>query len=109
MKCNSCESFFEIIANKTRIKILELLKTKDMSVSEIYTNLNEEQSKISHNLKRLSACNIVTSKKSGKKRIYSLNKETILPLLKIIDNHVEKYCCLNCTKTIDCSNRKKSQ
>ena len=31
-------------------------------------------------------------KKDGKKRIYSQNKETILPLLYLIEKHVKKYC-----------------
>jgi hypothetical protein len=30
-------------------------------------------------------------KRKGKKRIYSLNKETIIPLFQTIEKHVAKY------------------
>jgi DNA-binding transcriptional ArsR family regulator len=98
MKCNSYEKFFETFGNKTRIKIIGLLKNKESSVNDICLNLNEEQSKISHNLKILARCNIVNVKKEGKKRIYSLNKETILPILNFVDIHVKKNCCKKCIK-----------
>ena len=96
MKCYSYNSFFNTISTKTRLNILELLKTKSMSVTEICTALKEEQSNISHNLKCLTECHFVDVKKEGKKRIYSLNKETIVPLLELVDKHVKRYCCKEC-------------
>jgi hypothetical protein len=35
-------------------------------------------------------------KKKGKQRIYSLNQETMMPLMKLVENHVKKYCCGSC-------------
>ena len=67
-----------------------------MNVGEITKSLDEEQSKISHNLKCLAGCNFLQVEKKGKQRVYSLNKETIIPLLKIVEKHVQKYCCSNC-------------
>jgi|TARA_B100002003_G_C14095785_1_gene527078 DNA-binding transcriptional ArsR family regulator len=96
MKCHSYTTFFETIANKTRLKILEILQAKSMSVTEICTILGEEQSKISHNLKCLTECHFLDVKQQGKKRIYSLNKDTILPVMKLVDKHVQKYCCNEC-------------
>lgn len=63
-----------------------------MSVNEIANALGEEQSMISHNLKPLLECNFILSNKYGKKRIYSVNTETIGALLKIVKNHGKKYC-----------------
>ena len=96
MKCPSYNVFFETIANKTRIKILEILESKSMSVSEICTKLNQEQSKISHNLKCLADCHLLDVKKQGKQRIYSLNKETMVPLMKLVEKHVKRFCCKEC-------------
>ena len=96
MKCHSYTTFFETIANKTRLKILEILQAKSMSVTLICTILGEEQSKISHSLKCLTECHFLDVKQKGKQRIYSLNKETILPLMKLVDEHVKKYCCDEC-------------
>ncbi len=92
MICKSYNMFFETIGNKTRLKILELLYNKSMSVNEICKSLKEEQSKISHNLKKLTECHFLDVKKKGKNRIYSLNKKTMIPLMKLVKNHVKKYC-----------------
>lgn len=96
MKCHSYNVFFETIANKTRLKIIESLMEKPLSVSEICDKLNAEQSNISHNLKILSDCNFLKSERDGKRMIYSLNKDTIVPLMKLVDKHVQTYCCHKC-------------
>lgn len=96
MNCNSYIKFFETIANPTRLNIIETLMKDKMSVSEICTALNEEQSKISHNLKCLTDCNFLEVEQVGKQRIYTLNKDTIAPLMNIVKQHVNKHCCNNC-------------
>jgi len=45
---------------------------------------------ISHNLKPLTRCGFVFVKRKGKERIYSVNRETMEPMFKIIDNHHEE-------------------
>ena len=98
MKCNAIEIFFNNFANKTKLEIVLALREKPLSVTEISKKINEEQSKISHNLKKLTICNILTVKQKGKKRIYSLNKETVLPLLQLVEKHVKGYCTGACQK-----------
>jgi DNA-binding transcriptional ArsR family regulator len=93
--------FFGNLANPLRINIISALKGKEMSVTEIVNKLGVEQSKVSHALTKLKECNIVEVKSSGKQRIYSLNKKTILPMLKIIDKHSQLNCggqCWSCQK-----------
>ena len=75
-----------------KIKIISSLKDKEKSVTELSKALKEEQSKISHALSSLKHCNIVKVKEKGKQRIYSLNKDTILPMLKLIDKHEKTFC-----------------
>ena len=96
MICDSYFRFFETVSHKIRWKILCLLEKKPMSVTEICKALNEEQSKISHNLKNLADCNFLDVKRQGKKRIYSLNKQTIVPLMKLVEKHVHTYCKYEC-------------
>ena len=98
MICKSYDSFFENFSNKTRMKIIESLRKGPKSVTEICKDTNEEQSKVSHNLKRLTDCHFLDVERNGKKRIYSLNKDTIIPLLGMVSNHVKKYCCEVCNK-----------
>jgi len=89
---NKYYMFFGNLANPLKVDIISELKEKDMSVLELASKLKSEQSKISHALSSLKHCSIVKVKQNGKKRIYSLNKETILPILKIIDHHEHKFC-----------------
>ena len=98
MKCKSYNLFFETISNKTRLSIIELLQKKPMSVTEICEKLGEEQSKISHNLKKLTDCHFLDVEQKGKQRIYSLNKDTMVPLMNLVTKHVEKYCDKSCVR-----------
>ena len=63
-----------------------------MSVTELATVLNQEQSMVSHNLKPLLECNFISSESQGKCHIYAINHETIDPIFRAIENHAEKFC-----------------
>lgn len=88
--------FFGKLANKLKVEIISALKEKSMSVNELVKKLKVEQSKLSHALAGLRACSIVLAEREGKERIYSLNKETITPMLEIIDRHEKKFCKCGC-------------
>ena len=98
MTCLSYELFFETFSNKTRMRIIEALTQGPKSVTEICKITGEEQSKVSHNLKKLTECNFLDFKRQGKKRIYELNKDTITPILNLVHKHVHKYCKEVCHK-----------
>ncbi|MBI3023517.1 MAG: helix-turn-helix transcriptional regulator [Thaumarchaeota archaeon] len=84
--------FFQALANQTRMQVLHLLADKgSMNVSEICGELALEQTHVSHSLKCLTFCGLVTSSREGKSRIYSVNEQTVLPLLEIVDNHLRNY------------------
>jgi DNA-binding transcriptional ArsR family regulator len=88
----TCYVFFKVLANPTRLAILEVLRERPRSVSEIAQKLKQEQSMISHNLEPLEKCSFVFSERKEKQRVYSLNKETAEPLFKLFDYHAQKYC-----------------
>jgi len=100
MKCTSYNKFFEVIANKTRLKIIESVYHMPKCVTDICSDIKEEQSKVSHNLRILSECNFVTHKQDGKKRVYSLNDKTIAPIIQMVNKHVHKYCDGRCQHDI---------
>ena len=87
-----CHRFFTNLSNPTRLAALEQLTEKPMSVNELATALGQEQSMISHNLKPLLQCNLITIEKQGKKHVYTLNTETMQPIFAAIENHAQKYC-----------------
>lgn len=94
--------FFTNLANPLKIGIILSLRIKEKGVSELVQDLRVEQSKISHALQSLKSCNIVAMKQKGKERIYSLNKDTILPMLELIDKHAALHCnCTSCMKGCD--------
>jgi DNA-binding transcriptional ArsR family regulator len=92
MKQNPYYIFFMNLANPLKISVISALKERDMNVTRLSKELKVEQSKHSHALSALKHCNIVHYKKEGKQRIYSLNKETILPMLKLTDKHAKHFC-----------------
>ena len=87
-----CYRFFTNLANPTRLAALEQLINKPMSDGELAIALGQEQSMVSHNLKPLLQCNLITIEKQGKKHIYTVNQETLRPIFAAIENHAQKFC-----------------
>lgn len=83
--------FFKAFANKTRFEIIDLLRKKPKTVTEISSELGFEQSRVSHNMAQLVDCGFVVNNQIGKNKVYSLDKQTIVPLLDLIDKHIGKY------------------
>ncbi len=87
-----CHRFFTNLANPTRLGVLEQLMTKPQSVTDLATTLGQEQSMVSHNLKPLLECNLITLQKQGKTHVYIANQETLQPIFQAIQNHAQKFC-----------------
>ena len=92
------DRFLVTLRNKTRLAIVQSLIEKPKNVNQITKELRVHQSSVSHALKRLLDCGFVFVKKDGKERVYSVNKKTISPLIKLMDSHVDKYCKGCCEK-----------
>lgn len=82
---------FKALSNEVRLKIIDVLRRRNMSVTELCEETREYQTKISHELRCLTVCGIVDFERDGKRIIYSLNKKTVLPILEAADKHVEMY------------------
>ena len=84
--------FFGSLSNPNRLEIINLLRKGKLNVTEICQATGFEQTMVSHNLKRLENCGMVYSMRKGKFKYYGLNKTTIRPLMKLIDEHMSVYC-----------------
>ena len=84
--------FFGTLGNQVRLDIIGFLIKGKNNVTNIVKKLNYDQTTISHSLRRLEHCGFVTVNQKGKERIYSLNNQTIKPLLKLMQVHMKKYC-----------------
>lgn len=87
-----CYGFFSTLANPTRLAILEKLSEGEKNVTGLASELGQEQSMVSHNLKMLEQCSFVFSERRGKKKYVSLNEDTVNSILGIVENHEAKYC-----------------
>jgi len=61
------------LADPTRLKILEILKKKDLGVSEIAKNFTITSPSLSHHLNILKQADLVSFRREGQNLIYSLN------------------------------------
>lgn len=84
------ETFFKAISNKTRFEVLRLLEKGSKNVSEICEALKFEQSRVSHNLKKLEKCGFIKSKCKGKQRIYSLKSKYTITIMNAIDKYINR-------------------
>lgn len=89
---NLCYGFFSTLANPTRLAIIEKLEEGPMNVTGLVDALGQEQSMVSHNLRPLVRCKLVRVRREGKQRVYSLNHETLDPIVKSVELHAEKFC-----------------
>lgn len=93
----SYKQFFATLSGDKRLDILQFLKEGGAkNVSEIAEGTGQEQSAVSHSLKKLLSCQCVHIEVRGKNRYYSLNSETIVPLLKLADQHIQNFCKNQC-------------
>ncbi len=91
MICKTYIHFFKTLADPTKLDIIKSLRENSKNVSQLCKELGLEQSRTSHNLRKLKELGFVDVKPDGKERIYEIDKKTIVPLLKLIDNHVDLY------------------
>jgi len=97
------KEFFATLSGNSRLQILQYLQANGArNVSEIASATGQEQSAVSHNLNKLLKCECVHIEVRGKNRYYSLNDETIVPMLKLVDQHIQNFCQGEC-KQCACS------
>ncbi len=105
MNTHPCGTFFDMLSTKSRIEIIRSLHRGEKSVGEICKSVKTDRTNVSHQLRLLRECGFVFVRREGKKKIYSLNSETVKPILDLAEKHVEKYCRLRLAKTPHCSAR----
>lgn len=80
----------QAIAEPTRLRIVELLRGRSCSVSEVADQLNLRQPQASKHLKRLTKAGVLAMTPAAQQHVYSLNQE---PFLQLHDwlNSFERY------------------
>ena len=75
--------FFKALAHPIRIRILELLRSRDRSVQELQALLDLDQSTVSQQLAVLRAKSIVTARKEGTTVRYAMRDALVADLLDV--------------------------
>lgn len=84
-------SFLKVLADQTRLQILDLLKDNAITQKDIEENLKLTQSTISQHLKTLFNSNLIKIEKKDNKKFYSVNDYEIFDLIKNIKYYVVKH------------------
>lgn len=73
-----CCQIFQALSDRTRLRILELLKQEEICVSDICKHFNMTQPSISHHLDMLKRAGLVTSEKRGREVYYAFKGDVIV-------------------------------
>ncbi|MFC0211657.1 ArsR/SmtB family transcription factor [Paenibacillus chartarius] len=73
-------------SDKTRLQILECIKDKEKTVSQIVEELQGNQSNISQHLACLKGCGLIVGRPEGKYMLYGLSSGKIKELLMMFDS-----------------------
>ena len=80
----------EMISDSTRLKIMSVLFTRELCVSDLSALLEMSQSAVSHQLGSLKKTKLVTSRKAGKNVYYRMADEHIQNIYKMALDHIRE-------------------
>lgn len=80
------EEVFKVVANQKRLEIIQLLKHKELSVTEMVNMLGIRQANLSQHLSLLRQSNLLEVRKDGQKVYYRLADKKIAKAVDLIFN-----------------------
>lgn len=72
---------FKALADPTRRRILELLRSADLTAGELADHFDMTNPSISHHLNTLKAAGLVDAEREGQSIVYSLNTSVLQNLM----------------------------
>ena len=87
---------FTLLADETRIWIVECLQSGEKCVCEIIPYVDRSQSTTSIQLKKLEDYGLLRSRRQGKKVFYKIVDYRVCEIFKIIGHNKEKVCHESC-------------
>jgi len=77
--------YFKVLSDPNRLMIVDMLSCGELCACVILEKFNITQPTLSHHMKSLCDCKLVTGRKEGKWMYYSLNDETAQCLKAFLD------------------------
>lgn len=84
------DQIFKALSDKNRRKILEILKSRDMTVTEIAIHFAITGASLSHHLDILKRARLIVSERQGQFIKYSLNTSVFEETVKMLMNVFKK-------------------
>lgn len=72
---------FKALADPTRRRILELLRSADLTAGELADHFDMTKPSVSHHLNTLKAAGLVDAEREGQSIVYSLNTSVLQDLM----------------------------
>lgn len=91
-------SFFKVLANENRLKMLGLLAQQEYTGEEIATILSIQPATVSHHLARLAEIGLVSARADGYYSVYALRAERLRTLS---DEHLSTDAFIRLTNDLD--------
>ena len=82
-------SFFKVVGDETRMKILCELAVRELCVNDIAEAVEMTKSAVSPQLRMLKDEGLVKARRDGKNIFYSLDDQHVVDLLDIAFTHIE--------------------
>lgn len=95
-------TFFKVVGDETRMKILCTIAEDEVCVNDIAEKIDMTKSAVSHQLKLLKAEGLVKARREGKNIYYSLDDQHVIDIIDIAFTHIghkshgEDCCCEHC-------------
>ncbi|MHA1251132.1 MAG: ArsR/SmtB family transcription factor [Candidatus Helarchaeota archaeon] len=83
--------FFKVLANPTRLAIIEFLMDGEKCACEIHPVFSQSQSTISIHLKKLVNAGILSFRQDGVRKMYSIKDRQVLKILEIVKELIQKW------------------
>jgi ArsR family transcriptional regulator, arsenate/arsenite/antimonite-responsive transcriptional repressor len=99
---------WKAISDDSRREILLLLKRRDMIPTEIAEHFNFTLPALSSHLRILKDADLITEKKEGKNRFYSLNRDKTLELVEFFEN-IYDYNLRSLKEYVEAKEKKKKK
>ena len=75
-------SFFKVLANENRLKLVGILSQTECSVEDLAARLQLKEPTVSHHLNKLKELDLVAMRSQGNTHLYQLNVDTLSDLNK---------------------------
>ena len=92
---------FKALSDPKRVKIVDLLSCGEMCACVLLKCFEITQPTLAHDMKILTEAGIVLSRRAGKNTFYSLNRDALQKMSKLMKNICHRDTCADGTKKAD--------